>query len=382
MNIANCTGCGACSSICPKSSILLVPSNEGFLYPQINDSTCIKCNACEKVCPAINPRKQNNENTKSYAIINSNEAIRLQSSSGGIFTLLAEQIIKNDGVVFGAKFSSDFSIIHSYSETIEGIADFRGSKYVQSIIGNSYTQCKTFLDAGREVLFSGTPCQISGLKNFLNKDYENLFTVDFICHGVPSPLLWNKYIDYRTTKSGVKRNELEKTAFRRKDFGWKQFSLVFTYVNASEYCATLNKDPYFQLFLKDVALRKSCYDCPCRGIARPSDITLADFWGIRHIIPTMDDNKGVSLVISHSDKGLTLINSIKNNCICEEIKLEQALKFNSSITKSPSWPYGRNIFYDKLNTIPFEQIIQKYAKTSFSKKVFKYIKRIYKKLFD
>jgi len=189
-----CTGCGACYSICPVHCISMQEDPEGFLYPVIEKEKCTSCKKCENVCPAI---VQGNERKplSVYAAKNLNEEIRRQSSSGGIFTLIAESIIQKGGVVFGARFNGNWEVVHDYTETEEGLAAFRGSKYVQSRIGDTYLKAKDFLLAGRKVLFSGTPCQIAGLKAFLQKDYDNLLTVDLICHGVPSPLVWKRYLD-------------------------------------------------------------------------------------------------------------------------------------------------------------------------------------------
>jgi coenzyme F420-reducing hydrogenase beta subunit len=189
----DCCGCNACVQSCPKDCITMQEDNEGFLYPAIDLETCIDCSLCEKVCPEIH-QKEVRKPLQVYAAKNRNEEVRLQSSSGGIFTLLAEKIIEEHGVVFGARFDENWAVIHDYTETIEGLASFRGSKYVQSRIGETFSQAKQFLKSGRKVLFSGSPCQIAGLKLFLKKDYENLLTIDFVCHGVPSPKVWRKYI--------------------------------------------------------------------------------------------------------------------------------------------------------------------------------------------
>ena len=189
----DCCGCSACVQRCPKQCITLKEDNEGFLYPIVDKKTCIDCGLCEKVCPILHqgePQKP----LKVYAAKNLNEEIRRQSSSGGIFTLLAEQVIQEGGVVFGARFDENWEVKHDYTETIEGLAVFRGSKYVQSRIEDNYKKAEEFLKQGRKVLFSGTPCQIAGLKRFLRKEYEELLTVDFVCHGVPSPGVWRKYL--------------------------------------------------------------------------------------------------------------------------------------------------------------------------------------------
>lgn len=368
--IQNCTGCHACSSVCPKEAIIMRSNNEGFLYPAIDKEKCVNCGLCEKVCPAITPVKALADSAeavdfpKAYAAINNDEEVRLQSSSGGIFTAIAKRIIEQGGVVFGAKFADDFSVIHTWTDSVEGLEEFRGSKYVQSVIGSSYKECKTFLEAGRKVLFSGTPCQIQGLKKYLAQKsvrIENLFTIDFICHGVPSNSLWQKYIDYRILKARATREQTVKTAFRRKNDGWKQFSLSFTYANDSEYCACHRQDPYMKIFLTDIALRKSCYKCPVRFLNRPSDITLADFWGIQNIKPSFDDDKGTSLVILHSRQAAEFCDILKDGCAMEQIQVEQGIQYNPSMVRSPKMPKARAQFYSDLEAKPFEKVLKKYT---------------------
>ena len=207
----NCCGCSACVQICPKQCISMAADNEGFLYPQVNSAICIDCGLCEKVCPVIN-QSAPREPLVVYAAKNNNEDIRLKSSSGGIFTLLAEKVIEEGGVVFGAKFDADWNVVHDYTETIEGLAAFRGSKYVQSIIGDNFKTAKQFLNNGRKVLFSGTPCQIAGLKKYLRKEYDNLLTVDVVCHGVPSPMVWRDYLDYKRAKRAAGKNTVSEFA--------------------------------------------------------------------------------------------------------------------------------------------------------------------------
>ncbi len=365
--IENCTGCHACSSACPKDAISMCPNGEGFLYPVIDKEKCVDCTLCEKVCPAIHPIKPVIEPVEitdfpiAYAAYSNDEQIRLQSSSGGIFTAFAQKVIEQGGVVFGAKFADDFSVMHGWTDSVEGLAAFRGSKYVQSVIGSSYKECKAFLEQGKKVLFSGTPCQVQGLKKYLAQKSvrgENLFTIDFICHGVPSDKLWQKYRNYREKKSASKT---VKTAFRRKNDGWKQYSLSFTFANDSEYCARHRKDPYMKIFLTDIALRKSCYNCPARFLNRPSDITLADFWGIQNILPQMDDDKGTSLVMLHSSQAAEFWDILKDRFTMQQILKEQGIQYNPSMVTSPKMPRARHIFYSDLETKPFEKVLKKYT---------------------
>lgn len=204
---SRCCGCESCRSVCPKKCISMKADKEGFLYPEVDLSQCVDCKLCEKVCPVLHPALLDRK-PKVFAGINNDIKIRLQSSSGGIFTLLAEQILHKGGIVFGACFDEHWNVVHSYTDTIEGLEHFRGSKYVQSYVGDSFVQVKKFLDEGREVLFSGTPCQIAGLKNFLRKPYHNLLTVDVVCHGVPSPKVWQSYLYESGCNAYHSKNEI------------------------------------------------------------------------------------------------------------------------------------------------------------------------------
>lgn len=371
-----CNGCHTCYSVCPKQAIKMGANDEGFLYPQIDDELCVKCGLCEKKCPILNPLQKENEQTLAYAVINNNEKIRLESSSGGVFTALAENIINQNGIVFGARFDTDFNVIHGYTDSIEGLADFRGSKYVQSTIGDSYRDCKRFLEEDRSVLFSGTPCQLAGLKSFLARDYENLLLVDIICHGVPSPLLWTEYKKNLEKKFA---SRIVKTAFRRKDYGWKQYSLAVTFGNASEYCNTLRQDSYLKLFLKDVCLRESCYNCKYKTAKRIADITIADFWGIQNEYPELDDDKGTSFVIIHSDKGQKIIDCL-SNCTVKLIPLEKGVKYNPSYVRSVIRPTKRDVFFLDLekyseNKISLEKLVKKYTVDSLFVRGYRFLRR-------
>ena len=371
-----CNGCHTCYSLCPKKAIKMVVNTEGFLFPQINNESCIECGLCEKICPVLNPITKENEQTAAYAIINNDEEIRLQSSSGGVFSAIAQDVIKQNGIVFGAKFDSDFNVIHGYTDSIEGLLDFRGSKYVQSAIGEAYKDCKNFLEEGRQVLFSGTPFQIAGLQSFLGKNYDNLLLVDIICHGVPSPLLWT---EYKRTLEKKFASRMVKTAFRRKDYGWKQYSLAVTFGNASEYCNTLRQDSYLKLFLKDVCLRESCYNCKYKTAKRIADITIADFWGIQNEYPELDDDKGTSFVITHSDKGQKIIDCL-SNCTVKIIPLEKGVKYNPSYVRSVIRPTKRDVFFLDLkkysdNKISFDKLVKKYTVDSIFVRSYRFLRR-------
>lgn len=371
-SLKNCSGCHSCFSSCPKNAISMKENVEGFLYPVIDDSLCIKCGKCEKVCSVLNNEKIKSEKIpEAYAIINNDEKIRLESSSGGVFSAIAEKVIEQNGIVFGVKLNENQVAIHSFTDNLEGLAEFRGSKYVQSDIGKSFLECKSFLEQERYVLFTGTPCQIEGLKKFLGKNYENLLCMDIICHGVPSPKLWKHYVNFQEKKIA---SRVVKTAFRRKNDGWKQFSLSFTFANDSEYCASFNKDSYLQLFLKDVCLRESCYQCSSKKLNRVSDITVADFWGIQNELPEMDDDKGTSFVLVHSEKGKKIISELEN-CRIKKINAEIGIKYNPSMIKSVTKPKLRGTFYSDLEKLPFAELVKKYTYISFFKHCYRFVRR-------
>lgn len=325
-----CCGCNACANICPKQSIQMFEDEKGFLYPKVVLDTCIDCGLCEKVCPCIH--QDNPHKTLSvYAAINSNEKIRNESSSGGLFSMIAEKIILEGGVVFGARFDDKWEVKHDCVETISELRYFRSSKYVQSRIEDTYKKALNYLKEGRKVLFSGTSCQISGLKHYLRKDYDNLLAVEVVCHGVPSPLVWRNYLKQILRPKGVDGKNtvlcsLKETpvltgiSFREKSNGWKKFGFVILGKSAAKadknsvlssvrnsnivlFQQPKSDNYYMQVFLHDLDLRPSCYDCPAKKGKSQSDIALADFWCIGDIHPTLDDDRGISAVLINSSKG-------------------------------------------------------------------------------
>ena len=374
----DCMGCHACSNVCPKDCINMKNDNEGFWYPVVDYNKCIRCGLCEKVCPIINETIVQNK-PKAYACYNNNEAIRLESSSGGIFTLIAEYIIDNNGVVFGAGFDEKFSVVHSYVETKEELKKFRGSKYVQSKIENTFKEAKEFLNQGRKVLFTGTPCQIGGLKSYLQREYNNLFCIDIICHGVPSPKVWKKYISYREKQSGMLTQRI---AFRRKDKGWKRYSVSFSFENEAEYRENFDKDLFMKAFLRNVCLRPSCYKCNFKTLHRQSDITLADFWGVQNILPEMDDDKGTSLIFVNSVKGQAALEKIKDKILYKEIDINEAVKYNSSAVKSVEYNPKREGFFEELEEFSFDELVKKYCSDSMAVKIKRKVKSILRNMLD
>ena len=351
----NCTGCGACYSACPQQAISMVPDEEGFLVPKIIAEKCLECGKCDAVCP-LNHQNTERKPIAVYAAKHSNEETRLFSSSGGMFSALAEKIIAENGVVFGAKFDENMKVVHGFTETIEGLADFRGSKYVQSNIGNSYIDAKSFLDSGRQVLFTGTPCQIAGLKSFLQKDYENLLTVDLICHGVPSPLIWKKYLEsvLEKYKYSVPDLKITKAFFREKKESWEQFNFAihaFSSHLSREFeiiSENFCKNTFMQFFLSNQCLRHTCYSCRFKSFKSGSDITIGDFWGIKNVMPDFFDRNGNSLVLLNSEKGHSFFNTI-TSIISNETIYETTLKHNPMTERSMEKPKERADFFKNLN---------------------------------
>ncbi|MGB4243761.1 MAG: Coenzyme F420 hydrogenase/dehydrogenase, beta subunit C-terminal domain [Dethiobacteria bacterium] len=368
----HCVGCFACFSICPQSCISMDSDEEGFWYPQVDYDKCIECNLCIQVCPILNKISVQNQ-PKAYACINNDETIRLESSSGGIFTLIAEQVIEDGGVVFGATFNEDFEVEHIFVESCEELSKLRGSKYVQSKIGESFKQAKKLLDLSRKVLFTGTPCQIGGLKSYLGKPYDGLLCADLICHGVPSPLVWRKYVDYRQEKAG---SFAQKISFRRKNDGWKRFSISFSFKNDTEYREPFDQDLYMRAFLNNICLRPSCYDCRFKTIHRQSDLTLADFWGIQSLLPDMDDDKGTSLVWVSSEAGHDMIKKIASKMQIQEVDILESIKYNPSAIESVRSHPNRKKFFEELHLLPFDELVKKYCTVKLSTRLKKKIKDI------
>ena len=361
----NCSGCYACYNICPQKCISMQSDDEGFWYPVVDTKQCIDCGLCEKVCPIENKKIVENH-PLTYACINKNDKIRKQSSSGGVFTILAEKIIAKHGVIFGAGFDGNFSVVHSWTDRMDGLSNFRGSKYVQSRIGDTYKKARNFLKQGKEVLFSGTPCQIAGLRSYLDKDYDNLLCVDIFCHGVPSPLVWEKYCSMT-----AENRELKAISFRDKKDGWKKYSALFEFNNGEILKEPAKDNKYIQGFLKNIYLRPSCYSCKFKTLNRQSDITLADFWGIQNILPNFDDDKGTSLVMVNTQKGAEIFSSIVDKINYEKVDINQAILYNPSAVKSVDYnPKREKFFKDLSGSADIIELIEKYTKISFSKKFY------------
>ena len=339
-NYSNCTGCGACISACGKMAIAMVPDKLGFLYPKVDVTLCLECGLCEKSCPVLLPGKECIPQ-KVLAVKSSDDSIRKSSSSGGVFSLIAEGVVSRGGVVYGAAFDDKFHVAHQRAATREEMSGFRGSKYVQSDTGTSFREVKRDLVSGREVLFSGTPCQVAGLKQYLRKNYDRLILLDFVCHGVPNPRIWHDFLSEET----VDGDTIDDISFRDKSRGWIHFCFHLNKHNKSKTIIETTpiwEHKYMRLFLNNLILRESCFHCPFREGKSGADYTLGDFWGIEKVLPSFFDDDGISLVV---ERTRPMPQDVLENCMIEEAPYESALYYNVSLEKD--WPHNplQNLFY-------------------------------------
>lgn len=339
-NKKDCCGCQACYEACPSKCISMVSDEEGFLYPRINPADCVNCSLCERVCPQLNSNdtKLPEAPRSCYAAISKDLQIRLLSSSGGVFSLLANKILEQNGVVFGARFDDQFAVYHSYTETPEGLPPFRGSKYVQSDLRGAYSQVRQFLQANRPVLFTGTPCQIAGLRGYLGqREYDQLYLVSVVCHGAPSPLVWKDYLSNVT--HGIIPTDV---SMRNKDNGWSRYNMLIRKNDTTLLSIPAADSPFIRAFLSNLTLRPACYHCKFRG-SHGSDLTLGDYWGIERVHPEMMDDKGTSLILTYTQKGKQLLFSLDIDL--RESRYEDAVNGNPSIRYPSPEPVERVMFW-------------------------------------
>lgn len=368
----DCNGCGLCSLKCPKKAIEMVEDEEGFLYPVVDKSKCINCNICKKVCP--NHEYSVNNEITAYAAINKNKKDLQNSSSGGMFILLAKYVLKNNGVVFGARYDENISVIHSYTSNIKELIDFQGSKYVRSDLNNSFIKVKELLKH-KIVLFTGTPCQCQALRSFLGKDYPNLLTCDIICHSNPSPKVFKLYKEYLENEYGKK---IKNIFFRTKKIGWHCDKSIIQFEDNTE----IVESSYYHAFLVELLNRPSCHNCYFCSSNRLSDFTIGDAWGIDKILnDTSNNNSGISLLCVNTKKGKIILDSIRENVELTEIKLNEIYKYNHN--HNVKFNRNRNKFFQKIsnNRINNRNIVfylNKYSKDPLWKAIIKKILKILK----
>ena len=370
-----CCGCTACESVCPQMCINLVQDEEGFLYPEINQSICINCGLCEKVCPCINSLETNNVSKKGYIIRCKDEINLKKSTSGGFFSPLAEYILDNGGEVYAATYDKNFNIVHKKINDKNEMDDFRGSKYVQSNLCDCFQQIKTYLKENRYVLFVGTPCQVSGLKKYLSYDYKQLITVDFACHGSASPKIWDEYKKYQEKKY---KSKIKKVCFRNKTYGYHSSTMKIEFNNNKVYYGSSRIDLFLKSFFSDLCLRPICYDCPFKSLDKCSDFTIFESWHAEKMNENIiDDNKGYTTLIVNSENGQKIFEMIEDLYYVYSIDYLKAVEDDGfMLVENANKPKTRDDFIVTLKSNEYKSHTMKFIKISLKDKILEKMKII------
>lgn len=348
-----CTGCAACDAACANKCISMSQDRDGFYRPVIAQDQCVRCGRCEDICPVLNHKAPAEIVPTAIAAYAESSALRHRSSSGGLFSVLAEAILRENGAVCGAALTEDLSVEHIVVRDPKELSRLRGSKYVQSRMGNCLQLVKSLLIQGIPVLFSGTPCQVEGLLAYLGKDYDCLYTIDLICHGVPSEKVWKSYLRCREKEAG---SPVATADFRSKSSGWHSFSMELRFQNGSIRNQTIKEDPYMKAFLNNLCLRESCYQCSFKSLSRRSDLTLGDFWGIETLLPELDNAEGVSVAFIQSEKGQRLLDRVASELCCHPADAEEAAKKNGAMLHSCYRHPFRDYFFLRLTDRNFDRL--------------------------
>ena len=358
-NKKDCCGCSACANACPKNCISMVEDNEGFLYPKVNQDVCINCGLCEKTCSIKNPiEEQANPEQKAALFQHKDARILAESTSGGFFTALSTWILEKGGVVFGAAYDENLVIRHCYIENIEDLKLFRNSKYAQSVIGDCFRQVKDFLNKGRWVCFSGTPCQQEGLHRFLRREYENLVTVDVVCHACPSPLFFKKYLAYYETKNNLKITDVK---FRDKEvYGYKYSVMSLSSKDIKFYKEGIDTDIMLRAFFNNLTPRPSCFACPSKKRYHITDFTMWDCFDVDKFSSKLDNDKGVTRILLHTPKAFEIWNNVKCLGNSLEISADSAVAGVRELVHSVPENPKRKEFFADLNSLSTEEVFQKY----------------------
>ncbi len=355
----DCCGCWSCADVCPKQCITMNEDNEGFRYPTVDKDICINCHLCEKVCPIINVKPEVRKLQHCYILQHKDDKILKESTSGGAFTAIASWVIEQGGVVFGAGYDKDLQVVHQFTETLDGLGKFRNSKYVQSLIGKSYIEARAFLKQGRLVCFSGTPCQLEGLLSFLRKPYDNLITVDIACYSVTSPKVFREYLSEQKEKLG---EVFQNVKFRDKNPYGYNYSQMSIYRDGKQiYHEGVDTDPYLRSFVSGINVRPSCYDCKFKKQYRLTDFTIWDCYDVRPYAKEMDDNRGVTRILAHTDKAVEILKKLQDIARIIEIPVEEAMKDSKELVTSIPMNNERESFF---NDIFHGDLFSRFAKSN------------------
>lgn len=360
---SECCGCTACQQICGHNAIEMKADCDGFIFPVKDLSACVNCGLCEKVCSFISPTYKN-EVLGVYAAMAKSTSDRSKSSSGALFYVIAKKVIEQRGIVYGAILDKELQVRHVVATSLDELTDLRGSKYVQSALHDTYREIRTNLRNGKLVYFTGTGCQVAGLKSYLMKDYDNLITSDLVCHGVPNQRLFDEHIKYLENKH---KGKVIDYRFRdnEKWGGCESVTILYNSQNSKTFkLPTYSLSPYLYSFMNAMTFRMSCYECPFAKIPRQGDITLADYWGVRKYFPNMDPSRGVSLILANSNKGKSFIEKLKSELVIEESNINDAKKENRNLTANTCIPEIRKNIFKKIQDEGYERV----AKTTFRPK--------------
>ena len=370
----SCCGCGACEASCPTKAISIDADEEGFMYPSIDDARCVDCGKCLKVCAFRADKadpypRHGGDGVACYAVRHSDDAVRAASRSGGIFTALSDAVLANGGAVYGCVMDGVLRAKHARANSAEGRDVMRGSKYIESDMRGVFPLVEADLKEGREVLFSGTSCQVAGLRSFLGRAHENLLCVDILCHGVPSPKVWADYVAWVEGKSGGGCVGVD---FRDKGrFGWRAHTETI-YLDGGP--RAVSGETFKRIFYGHKALRRSCYECPYKSVEHPGDVTIGDYWGIESAAPELDDNKGVSLVLVNTAQGREAFERCKNVLRWKATEIEKSLQ---PPLKAPfEEPSDRGLFWKRYSSWDFARIAKRYGTLTMMARVKNKVKRM------
>ena len=368
-----CCGCSACANICHKHAIHMEQDEKGYLYPVIAKELCVECGLCKKVCPLKENKRENSFEKKAYGVKNINREERMKSSSGSVFIEVAKYVLDKNGAVYGVELTPDFQVRHERADLFTAVRKFQGSKYVQSDKNDVFRRIQNDLKTGKPVLFTGTPCEVAGLKQFLRREYDNLYTLDLICHGVPSMKLFQACL-----KEKEKISKVEEIRFRDKEYGWRNQELYIKLKNGTIYHAPIWGDNFYRLFTSNFILRDSCYTCKFANMERQGDITIGDFWNIKNVNSGFEDKLGVSSIIINTKKGKYLFESLKNTFEVIECSLNDINQPN--LNHPSSRPERYEEFQKDCLEKGFDYCLKKYGTMKLSEKIRRKLSPIKQKL--